>query len=61
MVYCFSVLEWYTVFRFWSGIEMVITGLTRNRPGDLEHPLAEILIFQGFQGLEKVRTSCFLS
>ena len=40
---------------------MVITGLTRNRPGDLEHPLAEILIFQGFQGLEKVRTSCFLS
>ena len=40
---------------------MVITGLTRNRPGDLEHPLAEILIFQGFHGLEKVRTSCFLS
>ena len=45
----------------WSGIEAVITGLTRNRPGDLEHPLAEILIFQGFPGLEKVRTSCFLS
>ena len=45
----------------WSGIEVVITGLTRNRPGDLEHPLAEILIFQGFPGLEKVRTSCFLS
>ena len=45
----------------WSGIEVVITALTRNRPGDLEHPLAEILIFQGFPGLEKVRTSCFLS
>ena len=45
----------------WRCIEVVITALTRNRPGDLEHPLAEILIFQGFPGLEKVRTSCFLS
>ena len=45
----------------WSGIEVVITALTRNRPGDLEHPLAEPFIFQGFPGLEKVRTSCFLS
>ena len=45
----------------WSGIEVVITALTRNRPSDLEHPLVEPFIFQGFPGLEKVRTSCFLS
>ena len=51
----------YIVLYLRNGIEVVLTALTRNRPGDLEHPLAEILIFQGFLGLEKVRTSCFLS
>ena len=52
---------WYTVFRFWSGIEVVITGLTRNHVGRHEGLLQRALITLGFLHLLLNGFPCLLS